>query len=98
MKTKVIILMMLLIVFFSAIAVYFILSFPEQKDAEPVKINSTACIELGCPEDTEFVGSINSNKYYKCECRYAKNILPENLICFKTEGEAIESGYQKIEC
>ena len=40
-----------------------------------------------------FVGSKNSNKYHKPDCRWAKNIKPENLICFKSEEEAKGRGY-----
>lgn len=40
-----------------------------------------------------FVGSKNSNKYHKPDCRFAKNIKPENLVCFKSEEEAKNRGY-----
>ncbi|MEF3691641.1 MAG: hypothetical protein V3574_01125 [Candidatus Moraniibacteriota bacterium] len=40
-----------------------------------------------------FVGSKNSNKYHKPDCRWAKNIKPENLVCFKDEEEAKSRGY-----
>ena len=40
-----------------------------------------------------FVGSKNSNKYHKPDCRWAKNIKAENLVCFKNEEEARSKGY-----
>jgi hypothetical protein len=41
-----------------------------------------------------FVGSKNSNKYHLPTCRWAKQIKPENLVCFKTVDEAVQRGYQ----
>jgi hypothetical protein len=40
-----------------------------------------------------FVGSKNSNKYHKPDCRWAKNIKPENMVCFSSVEEAIAKGY-----
>jgi hypothetical protein len=40
-----------------------------------------------------FVGSKNSDKYHKSDCRWAKNIKPENLVCFMSEDEAKNKGY-----
>lgn len=56
------------------------------------------CLDLGCNAKTNFVGSINSNKYYSCGCRYAKLIKPENLNCFESEEEAVSEGYNKVDC
>lgn len=61
-------------------------------------IAETSCLNLGCKIGTKYVGSINSDKYYACDCRYAKNIKPENLICFESDEEAVEKGYIKTEC
>ena len=52
-----------------------------------------ACTELGCPAGTEFVGSINSDRYHYCWCRSAKRINPENLVCFSNKEEAQAEGY-----
>lgn len=57
-----------------------------------------ACVELGCSEDDVYVGSVNSDKYYECSCRYAKNINPENIVCFKSDEEALADGRVKSEC
>ena len=45
------------------------------------------------PQDCAFVGSKNSNKYHLPTCRWAKNIKPENMVCFKDENEAKSKGY-----
>jgi len=56
------------------------------------------CEELGCPECTNFVGSVNSDKYHYCSCSYAKVINPENLVCFSTKEEAEEQDYVQSSC
>ena len=45
------------------------------------------------PQNCAFVGSKNSNKYHLPTCRWAKNIKPENIVCFKDENEAKSKGY-----
>lgn len=44
-------------------------------------------------QNCAFVGSKNSNKYHLPSCRWAKQIKPENKICFKDENEAKAKGY-----
>jgi flagellar basal body-associated protein FliL len=58
------------------------------------------CINIGCLDGFDYIyaGSKNSDKYYECSCRYAKNILPENLICFASEDEAEAEGREKVDC
>ena len=56
------------------------------------------CQDLGCPEGTAYVGSINSDKYYVCDCHYSKRIKPENIICFSSDAEAQSMDYVKIDC
>lgn len=44
----------------------------------------------GCDDKKEsclYVGSKNSNTYHKPDCKWAKKIKPENLVCYKTESE-----------
>lgn len=41
-----------------------------------------------------FVGSKNSNKYHLPTCRWAKNIKPENLVCFGSAEDAVAKNYQ----
>jgi hypothetical protein len=45
------------------------------------------------PANCAFIGSKNSNKYHLLTCRWAKNIKPENIVCFKDENEAKSKGY-----
>jgi hypothetical protein len=40
-----------------------------------------------------FVGSKNSTKYHLPTCRFAKNIKPENQVCFGSVEEAKAKGY-----
>jgi len=56
------------------------------------------CQNLNCPETTQYVGSVNSDKYYVCDCRYSKIIKPENVICFSSDKEAVDKGYIKVDC
>jgi hypothetical protein len=56
------------------------------------------CLKLGCSEDTIYVGSINSDKYYECRCGWAQNINPENLACFSSDAEALADNRVKSEC
>ena len=57
-----------------------------------------SCKNLGCPENTKYVGSVNSDKYYTCDCHYADRILPENIVCFISDEEAVDNGYIKLDC
>jgi hypothetical protein len=57
-----------------------------------------ACLALNCSSSTKYVGSVNSDKYYVCDCRYAKNINPENIVCFASDAEAQLKNYTKIQC
>jgi len=41
-----------------------------------------------------FVGSKNSNKYHLPTCRWAKQIKPQNLVCFKSAEDAVSKNYQ----
>ena len=63
------------------------------------------CINLGCNNNSNenqgdyiYAGSKNSDKYYECSCGYAKNILPQNLVCFASDEEAIADGRVRVEC
>ncbi|MFH1333382.1 MAG: thermonuclease family protein [archaeon] len=38
-------------------------------------------------EGCAYVASKNSKVYYKPDCKYAKKIKPENLLCFKSKAE-----------
>jgi hypothetical protein len=51
--------------------------------------NTTANQDKNCA----YVGSKNSNKFHLPSCRWAKNIKPENLVCFSGEDDAKSRGY-----
>lgn len=57
-----------------------------------------ACVKLGCEKESLFAGSKNSDKYYNCDCGWAKTINPENLICFSSDDEALANNRTKSEC
>jgi hypothetical protein len=46
------------------------------------------------PQSCAFVGSKNSNKYHLSSCRWAKQIKPENMVCFSSVEDATKKGYQ----
>lgn len=46
------------------------------------------------PANCPYVGSKNSDKYHIPSCSYAKRILPANRVCFASEEEAKQQGYQ----
>jgi methylphosphotriester-DNA--protein-cysteine methyltransferase len=42
----------------------------------------------------KFCGSSESHVYHYPECRYVKEIKPENLVWFKDEYDAVRQGYR----
>lgn len=44
--------------------------------------------------DCQFVGSKNSDKYHSPDSASAKRIKKENIVCFDSEEEALEEGYE----
>ena len=47
------------------------------------------------PEDLDYIGSLESDKYHHLTCMCAKNIKKENRIIFEGKKDAIEKGYRK---
>ncbi len=45
-----------------------------------------------------FVGSKNSDKYHKMDCRWATQIKPDNIVCFKDVEDAKSKGYVPASC
>ncbi len=43
--------------------------------------------------DYKYVGSAKSNKYHYPTCTWARRIKPQNLVVFRSAGEAQEKGY-----
>ncbi len=92
MKTKKILIIAIVVVLIALIAyaTYLLKSNPVS--------DVTLCQELGCFSDTVYVGSTGSDKYYSCDCRYAKQIKPENIACFASDSEALAKNYIKVDC
>ncbi|HEX8974851.1 MAG TPA: hypothetical protein VF817_05245 [Patescibacteria group bacterium] len=57
--------------------------------SQQLEAKSSACV---------FVGSKNSDKFYVPTCTWAKRIKPENLVCYKSEQEALSKGKTKSDC
>ena len=54
-----------------------------------------------CEDDKKeclYVGSKNSKTYHKPDCKWAKRIKPENLVCYKTELEVNDLEHCKTCC
>lgn len=51
--------------------------------------------DQGNRENCQFVGSKNSDKYHSPGSAPAKRILPENIVCFASEAEAQNAGYEE---
>jgi hypothetical protein len=64
-----------------------------QKPIPAASATETQTVPAG-RQDCAFVGSKNSNKYHLPTCSYAKNIKPENIVCFKSPEDAASRGYQ----
>jgi micrococcal nuclease len=56
-----------------------------EEQAKSKKLGVWSCQDK--KQNCLYVGSKKSDKYYPPECKWAKRIKPENLICFKSEKE-----------
>jgi FtsZ-interacting cell division protein ZipA len=56
------------------------------------------CERLGCESESVYIGSKNSDKFYKCNCRWAETISLENIVCFKTAQEALDDNRTESKC
>lgn len=65
---------------------------------EQIELTKEACFDLGCEYGNLYIGSIESDKFYKCTCHWANQILPENRVCFEDREEAIIEGRTESEC
>lgn len=63
----------------------------EARDTKQQSVNQKQ--ENAIRTDCTFVGSKNSTKYHSPSCSYAKQIKPENVVCFKSKEEAEGRGY-----
>lgn len=91
--------MIILIVAVVIILVWFlVVSFINKSEIfEEVRFKK-ACKELGCPSGSQFVGSVNSDKFYPCDCHYALRVKPENRVCFEIAEDAVNEGRIRSAC
>jgi hypothetical protein len=50
-----------------------------------------------CPDSTAgaaYVASVESDKFHVPTCRYAREILSENRVCFSSRDAAVSAGYE----
>ena len=80
------------------IIIYYIILAVKAPPPLVLESSTGSCTDLGCPSDTLYVGSINSDKYYSCDCGYAHQINSENIHCFDSHSEADSQGYIQIPC
>ncbi len=72
---------------------------PANFDRAEVEINTDNVKEVnGNSCQSFFVASKKSNKFHIPECPFAKNILSENKIIFKSKEEAIKAGFEPCRC
>ncbi len=64
-------------------------------DDSQYKRFGSRCVELGCPEGSIAVASSVGDVFYGCYCGSAYRIKKENLLCFTTVRQAIESGLRE---
>jgi len=64
-----------------------------QSSTQPVSSGSVE-LKKEVPQEGQFVGSKNSNKYHLPSCRFAKKIKPENQVWFSSKEEAESKGYK----
>ncbi len=103
MKRGFIIALILVLIIVIAVIIGIVIWSNERDDGsgKPPISEDNSCTELGCSSNTVYVGSINSDKYYECSCRWAKNINPENIVCFNSEQEYLHFMTllrHKVEC
>lgn len=60
----------------------------------PEEVGLVTCEDLGCPADTQYVASSESNVYHECDSGYAQAILPQNRVCFVNSTEAEDADYK----
>lgn len=65
----------------------------DNESTSPLEASNTEQSKL-IDKNCVFVGSKNSNKYHIPTCRWAKQIKPQNLVCFKSAEDAVSKNYQ----
>jgi hypothetical protein len=67
---------------------------PSQAQNSALEVQNTPETGKVTTSNCAFVGSKNSNKYHLPSCRWAKQIKPENIVCFSSVEDAVAKGYQ----
>lgn len=84
----------IILVVFSLFIVYYAINGSKEPEQDRVEQGLITCEDLGCPENTLFIASKESNVYHECISSYAPMILPQNRVCFYTAQEAEDAGYR----
>lgn len=66
---------------------------PEKEPELPAATQPEASAPSTSQSQAVYVGSVESDKYHKSTCRWAKKILEENRIYFSSKAEATGAGY-----
>lgn len=66
---------------------------PEKEPELPAATQPEASAPSTSQSQAVYVGSVESDKYHKSTCRWAKKILEENRIYFSSKAEAAGAGY-----
>jgi len=64
-----------------------------QVNEKRISADHSSCIDLGCGNETRFIGNKRTMKYHLCDCRYAANMSMGNRVCLKDEKEAASLNY-----
>jgi hypothetical protein len=65
---------------------------PEPEDI--ITSGMLACVELGCPFGTKYLGSSMGEVYHDCITSQARSIKADNRVCFSSADDAIDKGYR----
>jgi len=67
---------------------------PSQEPEDVLTSGMLACIELGCPFGTKYIGSSQGTNYYECTTAMARSLVEENRVCFNSIDDAVALGYK----
>jgi hypothetical protein len=65
---------------------------PEPEDI--ITSGMLACVEMGCPLGTKYLGSSMGEVYHDCTSSQARSINADNRVCFSSADDAIDKGYR----
>jgi len=97
-KRNIIITICIVVVIIGLLLLIFLVDWDFGKTGRRLTESQQACYDLGCEEGSEYVGSVNSDKYYECSCHYAKRIKIENIVCYETKEQAETDNRIWVDC